>query len=112
MVIRTLSVLQTGNLASGSDDETVRIWNPNNGSLLFTLTGHDGFVSTLVTLPNGNIASAGRYDNTVRIWNPNTGSLLYTLTGHAGSVSSLVTLPNGNLASAGRHDNTVRIWTN
>jgi len=36
------------------------------GSLVNTLTGHTVIVSSLTTLPNGNLAS-GSYDKTVRI---------------------------------------------
>jgi WD40 repeat protein len=35
-----LAALQSGMLASGSDDNTVKIWNPTQGSLLLTLIGH------------------------------------------------------------------------
>jgi len=62
-----LVALPNGNLASGSNDMTVKIWNTNNRSLVYTLTGHTNFVRTLVSLPNGNLAS-GSYDNTLKIW--------------------------------------------
>ncbi len=96
--VARLATLPNGNLASGSYDKTVRIWNTNTGSLVYTLTGHLDAIYTLVTLPNGNLAS-GSQDKTIKIWNPNTGSLVNTLTGHTSSVYTLATLTNGNLAS-------------
>jgi len=104
----TLTTLPNGNLASSSGDSTIKIWNPNTGSLVYTLTGHTSDVLTSVILPNGNLASSSA-DNTVKIWNPNTGSLLYTLTGHQYEVLKLATLSNGNLASCS-YDSTVKIW--
>jgi hypothetical protein len=50
-------ILSNGYLASVSSypDYVVMIWNPNNGSFFYTL------LETLVTLPNGDLASAS-YD--------------------------------------------------
>jgi len=35
IAVMKLAALPTGNLASGSTDNTVKIWNPNTGSLLY-----------------------------------------------------------------------------
>jgi WD40 repeat protein len=86
--------------------KTIKIWNPNSGALLYTLTGHTIGLMTLATLPNGNLAS-GSADSTVKIWNPNTGSLLCTLSGHKGYVWTLATLTNGNLASGSVHPDPI-----
>ena len=42
--ITVLTVLSNGNLASGSDDVTKMIWNPNDGLLVRTLSGHKNSV--------------------------------------------------------------------
>jgi WD40 repeat protein len=65
--VQTLATLPNGNLASGSWDSTIKIWNPSTGSLVYTLTGHTNEVYSLATLPNGNLAS-GSYDSTIKIW--------------------------------------------
>jgi len=106
--VNTLVTLPNGNLASGSGDSTVRIWNPSTGTLVNTLKGHSDDVLSLATLPNGNLASGSR-DYTVKIWNPIKGSLVYSLTGHTREIWTLVTLSNGNLAS-GSGDSSVKIW--
>jgi WD40 repeat protein len=107
-----LVALPNGNLASGSNDFTIKIWNPNTGSLLYTLYGHRGSMC-IILLSNGNLASAttstGTGDTVIRIWNPNTGSLLYTLNGHSDAITVLKELPNGNLLS-GSWDATIKIW--
>lgn len=56
----------------------IRIWNPNNGSLLNTLNGHTSLIRSLKTLPNGNLASVST-DSTIKIWNLDKGLLLYTI---------------------------------
>ncbi len=52
--VYSLAVLPNGNLASCSWDTTVKIWNPNTGSLIFNLTNHTYVVRILALLPNGN----------------------------------------------------------
>jgi WD40 repeat protein len=60
-------------LASGSYDETIKIWNLNAGSeerRLTTLRGHQGFVYAVEFLDQaGQSVVSGGYDGTVRIWN-------------------------------------------
>lgn len=78
------------------------------GSLSRTLIGHTGQVWSLVTLPDGRLAS-GSNDGTVKLWDVATGSCSATLRGHTGEVSSLAVLPDGRLAS-GSYDRTVKLW--
>jgi WD40 repeat protein len=63
----SLAVLQNGDLASGSWDNTIKIWDTNTGSLKRTLVGHTGYVWSLAVLQNGDLAS-GSWDNTIKIW--------------------------------------------
>ena len=63
----SLAVLKNGNLASGSIDNTIKIWDTISGLLKVTLTGHSGDIESLVVLPNGNLASAS-HDGTIKIW--------------------------------------------
>ena len=66
-MVRALTVLQNGDLASGSNDLAIKIWNPINGTLKRTLNGHTSYVLALTVLQNGDLAS-GSFDNTIKIW--------------------------------------------
>ena len=69
--INALVVLPNGDLASGSSDDTIKIWNINSGTLKETLFSKDtGDVNALVVLQNGDLAS-GSTDNNIRIWSNN-----------------------------------------
>src|SRR5262249_28830195 len=57
-------------LASGSEDRTVRLWDPHSGRELACLVGHRGWVRTLNWSPDGRVLASGSYDNTVRLWDP------------------------------------------
>jgi WD40 repeat protein len=106
--INSVIELSNGNLASGSVDKTIRIWNPDSGNCLSTLKGHNDEVYSVIELRNGNLASCS-YDRTIKIWNPNTRKCLYTLDGHNRVVNSVIELRNGNLASFS-DDGTIKIW--
>ena len=60
----------------------------------------------MVTLPNGEIASAS-YDSTVRIWNLTSRTTRLILS-HPSIVYALAVLKNGDLCTS--NDNSIRIW--
>ena len=105
-------------LASGSEDRTVRLWDPVTGAPAGEpLTGHTGYVESVAfgTGPDGRLLLAsGSGDNTVRPWDPATGAPAgEPLTGHTGYVDSVAfgTGPDGRLLLAsGSGDQTVRLW--
>jgi WD40 repeat protein len=55
-------------LASGSGDQTVRIWDVRSGTNLHTLTGHTDSVRAVAYSPDGTTLASGSDDQTVRIW--------------------------------------------
>ncbi|SLM35266.1 nacht and wd40 domain protein, partial [Lasallia pustulata] len=97
-------------LASGSRDNTVRIWDAATGATLQTLKGHSGPVRAVAFSPDGKQLVSGSEDNTVRIWDAATGATLQTLKGHSGPVRAVAFSPDGKQLVSDSEDNTVRIW--
>ena len=98
-------------LASGSEDQTVKIWDSATGKELFALKGHAGPVWSVAFSPDGQRLASGINDKTVRIWDSATGKELFSLKGHANIVTSVAFSPDGlRLASCGDLDKAVKIW--
>ena len=97
-------------LASGSFDNTIKLWNVTTGNLLQTLTGHYKSVISLAYSPDGQTLASGSFDNTIKLWNVTTGNLLQTLTGHSDRVYSVAYSPDGQTLASGSGDNTIKLW--
>ncbi len=55
-------------LASGSTDNTIKLWDVVSGQLLRTLTGHTNFVESVAFSPDGRTLASGAYDNAIELW--------------------------------------------
>jgi WD40 repeat protein len=65
---------------SGSDDNTLRVWDLETGQELRTLEGHTDTVSAVALTYDGRRAVSGSWDNTLRVWDLKDGKALVTLT--------------------------------
>jgi serine/threonine protein kinase len=97
-------------LASGSGDNTIKIWEVAKGKELRTLTGHSSGVYSVVYSPDGRYLASGSGDNTIKIWEVATGKELRTLTGHSSRSLSVVYSPDSRYLASGSIDNTIKIW--
>ena len=97
-------------VVSGSDDNTVCIWNVVLGELEAELKGHSGKVISVDFSPDGSHIVSGSFDNTVRIWNVPMGESEAELRGHSNGVYSVVFSPDGSHVVSGSYDRTVHIW--
>lgn len=97
-------------LASGSQDETVRIWQALDGKQLRILKGHKDLVHCVTFAPNGQILASSSDDKTIRLWRRDDGASLYILKGHTNRINSIAFAPDGQLLASGSGDKTVRLW--
>lgn len=94
-------------LASGGDDETVRVWNTASGEEIAKLDTPEDWVRSVVFNPvNGDLAFAGG-DQKVTIWRENTPIVL---SGHEASVRSLAYSGDGAVLASGDRDSKIWLW--
>jgi len=55
-------------IVSAGEDQTVHLWNPNDGTPMFQYEGHLAPVDTLAWSPDGQKIASGSYDRRVQIW--------------------------------------------
>lgn len=70
---------QTGVLLTGSLDETVKLWNPEDLSLIRTNTGHCLGVVSVAAHPSGKIAASASIDSFIRVFDLQSNNTIATL---------------------------------
>jgi len=107
--VRALAILPDGRVVSGSDDNTLKLWDMVTKQCIATLPGHTGIVRALAVLPDGRVVS-GSDDNTLKLWDIATKQCVATLQGHTNIVSALAVLPDERVVSGSWGNNTLKLW--
>ena len=63
-------------LATGSDDNSAKIWDLKTGKTLLTLEGHSSYVRSVAFAPDGKTLATGSEDKTAKIWHLTPDTLI------------------------------------
>ncbi|RAL16301.1 WD40 repeat-like protein, partial [Aspergillus homomorphus CBS 101889] len=107
--ITSIALSPRGMVASGSCDQTVRIWNPELQSCAMTLE-HSDMVSSVTYSFDGEILAVGLANGYIQTWSSKSGICLQALQGHSSEVYSVAFLSNKSLVSSSRGDHSIKIW--
>ena len=106
--ITCITVLSDGRVISGTDDNTIRVWDSSTGQCVQSLKGHKERVNSISVLPNECIVS-GSDDNTIRVWNLLSGECIQILGGDNESISHVAVLPDSRVINCS-NGNILRVW--
>ncbi|EHK19869.1 uncharacterized protein TRIVIDRAFT_46923 [Trichoderma virens Gv29-8] len=97
-------------LASGSSDDTIKIWDTITGKERQTLKGYSGTVWSVAFSADGRYLASGLDDKTIKIWDMTTGKKRQTLSGHYSRVWSVAFSADSRYLALGSDDKTIKIW--
>ena len=98
-------------LATGSGDDTAKVWSVRGGEPLLTMEQGDEYDVTGVAFsPDGNQLLTGDGENRVKLWDTRTGEEQRVLGAHSEAVSAVGWSANGRWAASGAWDDTLKLW--
>ncbi|MBX3416327.1 MAG: WD40 repeat domain-containing protein [Pirellulaceae bacterium] len=105
--ILDINFLPDGRILSASQDQFVKISDPDTGRVVVEFPRFAAKLYCVATLDEAHIVTGGS-DNEVSIWNIATREKSATLKGHTGTVSCLV--KGASILVSGSFDTQVRVW--
>eukprot|EP00010_Vexillifera_abyssalis_P007165 CAMPEP_0201545214 /NCGR_PEP_ID=MMETSP0173_2-20130828/1746_1 /ASSEMBLY_ACC=CAM_ASM_000268 /TAXON_ID=218659 /ORGANISM="Vexillifera sp., Strain DIVA3 564/2" /LENGTH=399 /DNA_ID=CAMNT_0047953551 /DNA_START=84 /DNA_END=1283 /DNA_ORIENTATION=- len=99
-------------IASASEDATIKLWNYESGDFERTLKGHTNAVQDIQFNPSGTLLVSCSADLTIKLWDVETTfECIKTFNGHDHNVSSVRFMENDDevIVSASR-DKTIKLW--
>ena len=100
----------THKVIAGSYAKSIKVWNYDNGSVLFTLTGHEKSCLAVGINAAGDMAVSGSLDKSVRLWDLNKGEQLKKLDIHSENIFTVDFHPSGKYVLSASADKTIRLW--
>ncbi|MCE7983188.1 MAG: NACHT domain-containing protein [Caldilinea sp. CFX5] len=97
-------------LAAGTSDRQIHIWQAATGQPLVTLAGHTGFVRMIAFNPKGDRLVSGSEDQTVAIWDMQTGQCTKILRGHLAALWAVRYSPDGHTIASISDDQVILLW--
>ncbi len=101
-------------LASGSSDETVKLWDTETREEIATLamSGRDNVIPlSLAFSPDGSLLAAGTVSGEITLWDVATRRMAGRLEGHNRRVVTLAfSADGGTLVSGSSYEDTIKVW--
>ena len=98
-------------VATGSDDNTVKVWDLRGRNCVYTIPAHNSLVSR-VTFDSlsGQYLVTSSYDGTTKLWLDGSYQLLKSLEGHGQKVMCNSVSSQGTYIATCSYDRTFKLW--
>ncbi len=97
-------------LASGSRDQTVRVWDLRTGETKKTLKGHGALVWGVAYSRDGKYILASTWQGALRLWRVASSAASRVQHGHESAVYGVAFSADGRTLASGGMDHTLRLW--
>ncbi|GAA2520512.1 nSTAND1 domain-containing NTPase [Winogradskya humida] len=97
-------------LASGSYDNSIRLWNTADRRATKIPSGHTDTVTSLAFNHDQTLLASGGDDGLVTLWDLAAGRPRSHLVDPSGQVKSVAFSPSGDAVATGGADGTIRVW--
>ena len=106
-------------IASGSHDQTLRLWDVNSGKHIRTLTGHESDITELSFSPDGSTLISVSRDMTINLWNTTSGELklqlaiqgmMTTKIEPKAKITKVFFSPKKNILATADENRTIHLW--
>ena len=100
-------------VATAGFDQTVKLWDARNMTLVRTLTGHSSLVWSVAFSPDSQLLATGsetEHSGEIRLWEVATGKQIHRFEGHTQLVLSLAFHPTRPLLASSSQDGSVLLW--
>lgn len=97
-------------IATGGNDNLIKIWNLSNHQLLKVLRGHNEQVWRVAYSPDGKVLASASWDKLVKLWNVESGQEIRSLSGHTGNVCGLEFSPDGKILASSGWEGQIILW--
>ena len=97
--IQSVTISPDGRYAlSGSEDQTLKLWDISNGREIRTFKGHSDSVTSVAVTPDGRQVLSGSADQTLKLWDISNGKEIRTFRGHSGYIGKIAITPDSRYA--------------
>jgi WD40 repeat protein/tRNA A-37 threonylcarbamoyl transferase component Bud32 len=83
---------------------------PSARKMLYTYTGHSGYVTAVAWSPDGARIASASEDETIQVWNATSGQTLFTSRGHPRQAHVVAWSPDSRYIASGCWGNSVGVW--
>ncbi|KAM0487048.1 hypothetical protein ACHAPX_000316 [Trichoderma viride] len=99
-------------LVSASDDFTMYLWDPSQGTKpVARLLGHQKAINHVTFSPDGSLIASAGWDNHTKIWSARDGKFINTLRGHVAPIYQCAFSADSRLLVTASKDTTLKVWS-